>query len=346
MFAVAFIIYAICFRRTTNRVTVVLEKILTTLRLRIAEKIRQADLLSLERIDQAEIYNLLTSEARVISESSSMLAAALQSSILLLFAVIYMALLSLPAFVICLSLIGIGMWLYSRRLKEVNVWIQRTSQQEIHSFNTIRDLLDGFKEVKLNDDRSRDLMRDIAESAEMLRSMKISTADMFALNYIMAYSVFYITIAAVLFLLPRLVSFREEDMIRVMMTVLFIIGPLGIVISGLQALSKSNVAVHNITLLEQRLGSLHSGHEGWCRRGVTRIARPSTKSRCKGSVFPMSIRTGNELFRVGPLDLAIRRGEILFVMGGNGSGKTTFLKLLTALYAPTAGHILVDQPAR
>ena len=74
------------------------------------------------------------------------------------------------------------MWLYSRRLKEVNVWIQRTSQQEIHSFNTIRDLLDGFKEVKLNDDRSRDLMRDIVESAEMLRSMKISTADMFALN--------------------------------------------------------------------------------------------------------------------------------------------------------------------
>ena len=129
-----------------------------------------------------------------------MLAAALQSSILLLFAVIYMALLSLPAFAICLTLIGIGIWLYSRRLKEVNVWIQRTSQQEIHSSNTIRDLLDGFKEVKLNDDRSRDLMRDIVESAEMLRSMKISTADMFALKYIMAYSVFYITIAAVLFL--------------------------------------------------------------------------------------------------------------------------------------------------
>ena len=45
IFAVAFIIYAISFRRMTNRVTVVLEKILTTLRLRIAEKIRQADTL-------------------------------------------------------------------------------------------------------------------------------------------------------------------------------------------------------------------------------------------------------------------------------------------------------------
>ena len=341
IFAVAFIIYAICFRRTTNQVTVVLEKILTTLRLRIAEKIRQADLLSLERIDQAEIYNLLTSEARVISESSSMLAAALQSSILLLFAVIYLALLSLPAFVICLTLIGIGMWLYSRRLKEVNVWIQRTSQQEIHSFNTIRDLLDGFKEVKLNDDRSRDLMRDIVESAEILRSMKIATADMFALNYIMAYSVFYITIAAVLFLVPRIVPFQEEDKIRVMMTVLFIIGPLGIVISGLQALAKSNVAVHNIMLLEQRLDRFAQA----MRDGagvVAPVPQTFNEIQMQGLSFAYVDQEGNELFQVGPLDLTIRRGEILFVMGGNGSGKTTFLKLLTALYAPTAGRLLVD----
>ena len=58
-----------------------------------------------------------------------------------------MALLSLPAFVICLTLIGIGMWMHSRRLQDVGLWIQRTLQQEVHSFNTLRDLLDGFKRV-------------------------------------------------------------------------------------------------------------------------------------------------------------------------------------------------------
>jgi putative pyoverdin transport system ATP-binding/permease protein len=341
MFVIAFILYAICFRRTSNRVTVILEGILTKLRLRIAEKIRQADLSSLERIDQAEIYSLLTSEARVISESSSMLAAALQSSILLTFAVIYMALLSLPAFVICLALIGIGMWTYSRRLKDVGVWIQRTSQQEVHSFNTLRDLLDGFKEVKINDNRSRDLMHDIQESAETLRSMKIKTADMFTINYILAYSVFYITIAAVLFLLPRIVPFYEEDKIRVMMTVLFIIGPMGIVISGLQSLAKSNVAVHNIMLLEQRLDRFAQVTRNGA--GVISSVPPDfTDIQMQGLSFSYVDQESNELFRVGPLDLDIRRGEILFVMGGNGSGKTTLLKLLTALYYPTAGRLLVD----
>lgn len=38
----------------------------------------------------------------------------------------------------------------------------------------------------------------------------------------------------------------------------------------------------------------------------------------------------------------MRAGEIVFLVGGNGSGKTTLLRALTALYAPTAGKLLVN----
>jgi putative pyoverdin transport system ATP-binding/permease protein len=51
---------------------------------------------------------------------------------------------------------------------------------------------------------------------------------------------------------------------------------------------------------------------------------------------------GNASFQVGPIEGEIRRGEILFLVGGNGSGKTTFLKLFTALYLPASGVIRVD----
>ncbi len=45
------------------------------------------------------------------------------------------------------------------------------------------------------------------------------------------------------------------------------------------------------------------------------------------------------------LDLAalvIRPGQVVAVLGSNGSGKSTFLKLLSGLYAPSAGKILID----
>jgi putative ATP-binding cassette transporter len=51
---------------------------------------------------------------------------------------------------------------------------------------------------------------------------------------------------------------------------------------------------------------------------------------------------GALLFRLGPLDLTIERGETLFIVGGNGSGKSTMSKVISGLYPPTQGRVLVD----
>ena len=44
-------------------------------------------------------------------------------------------------------------------------------------------------------------------------------------------------------------------------------------------------------------------------------------------------------FSLGPIDLKIGVGELIFVIGGNGSGKSSFVKLLAGLYVPAAGAI-------
>jgi ABC-type branched-subunit amino acid transport system ATPase component len=44
---------------------------------------------------------------------------------------------------------------------------------------------------------------------------------------------------------------------------------------------------------------------------------------------------------VNGLDLAVRQGELVGLIGPNGSGKTTTINMLTGHLAPAAGHILV-----
>lgn len=56
--------------------------------------------------------------------------------------------------------------------------------------------------------------------------------------------------------------------------------------------------------------------------------------------YPETWHSGG--FVCGPIDLSIERGEIVFLTGRNGSGKSTLLKLLTGLYPPGEGQILID----
>lgn len=51
---------------------------------------------------------------------------------------------------------------------------------------------------------------------------------------------------------------------------------------------------------------------------------------------------GSDRVVLDGLDLDIRPGEVLGIVGRNGAGKTTMLKLLTGLQSPTAGSITLD----
>lgn len=81
---------------------------------------------------------------------------------------------------------------------------------------------------------------------------------------------------------------------------------------------------------------------------------PKLQSKPNAIPAPRPIRQGFEFDRVtfaypgtrravlGHLDLRIEPGQRVALVGENGQGKTTLVKLITRLYDPTAGRILLD----
>ncbi|GAB4203798.1 MAG: ABC transporter ATP-binding protein [Roseiflexaceae bacterium] len=77
---------------------------------------------------------------------------------------------------------------------------------------------------------------------------------------------------------------------------------------------------------------------------VTTGTRPLPQKIRTGVTFEgVSFRyPGSDTWALRNINLHIAPGEKLALVGANGAGKTTFVKLLTRLYEPTEGRILID----
>jgi ABC-type polysaccharide/polyol phosphate transport system ATPase subunit len=73
---------------------------------------------------------------------------------------------------------------------------------------------------------------------------------------------------------------------------------------------------------------------------------PELKVRVLAAVHPRHRERHEAFWALRDVSLTIRRGEAVGLMGRNGSGKSTFLRLIAGLQRPTSGQLLVARAAR
>jgi ABC-type siderophore export system fused ATPase/permease subunit len=110
-------------------------------------------------------------------------------------------------------------------------------------------------------------------------------------------------------------------------------GPFAVVVNLLQLFSQARVSLGKIESLQidAEAEPLDTPRPGPWKS--IRFSQVEFSYRREGSEEP---------FVLGPVDLEIHKGEVMFVTGGNGSGKSTFIKLLLGLAEPSAGEIFLD----
>jgi putative ATP-binding cassette transporter len=107
----------------------------------------------------------------------------------------------------------------------------------------------------------------------------------------------------------------------------------------LPMLGRAKVALQKVESLGLSLADIAVAEESV----AAAVTQPSWKSlELLGVTHAYHREKESSTFLLGPINLTIHSGEIIFLIGGNGSGKTTLVKLLTGLYRPEEGAILLD----
>jgi putative pyoverdin transport system ATP-binding/permease protein len=207
-------------------------------------------------------------------------------------------------------------------------------------FRHFTNLTAGIKELKLHQARRKAFLEEqLQPTALEVQQHAVGAQRAFSSAVSWGQVLIFLLIAVVAFALPAFTRVERPVLTGFTFAILYMVGPIQIILNSMAQLSRATVAMDRVEQMgvqlaeaarpEQRLLQ-GTGAAEWRSLeldGVTHTYR--------------SERDGSS-FTLGPIGLSFRPGEIVFVTGGNGSGKTTFAKLLTGLYTPESGEVRLD----
>ena len=341
--ATLFLVALFLFIKTQYYVTITttaeIEAIIHKIRLRVMDHIRRSELLPIEAIGRSRIVAAITSDAAVLTQASNMLCFSIQGAVLVFFVAIYVAFLSLAAIVTTILVIGVAGVIFHYKNRRLAAEKQKSAEWEGRLFDRLTDFLDGFKEVRLNAARSLDLFEDASEVSRTAANIKInSQAETFKLIVTSQISM-YVLIGAVVFVAPQ---FSEAlgglTLTKTTTALMFIVGACFGLVQSIPILLNANAAADRIEQLEIELQATASAFD------AAGVAAPGRFDAIEmtGIQFRYVDRFSEATFKIGPIDFNLHPGELVFITGGNGSGKSTFLRVLAGLYPPDSGQIRLN----
>jgi len=319
------------------------QKVIARLRKDLGAKVLSAPIEQIERYRTHRLIPVLTRDVDTISDFAFAFAPLAISLTTVTGCMAYLAWLSWPIFVITLVAIGIGSGVQ---------YIAR--QKGLAGFNAARDaednlqkhysaIAEGAKELRIDRRRRHAMLtRNIQGTADFIANTHIRAINIFVVAKSLGSMLFFVVIGLTLALQSLWPSNDPAVMSGFVLVLLYMKGPLEYLIGTLPIVSRAQIAFRRVAELSERFSS----------------PEPHLLLEDKASQLP-PLRTlelhdvrfafppvdGNAPFTLGPVNLQISQGDIVFIVGENGCGKTTLIKLLLGLYPPQKGEIRINDQA-
>jgi len=352
-FGLLVIAYKLLHSLELERISAEIEDIAHRLRVRIIDKLQRAELRHHEQISPAEVNAVLNAELPAITKAVITLFNAIQSGATIVFTMMFVGSLSKTAFFFVFF--GSALTLFTQaaifrrvRADMAAAWADENALNEV-----VGDALEGFRETKLDSRKRVGLLAAVTRMSGALLVHRKKIQRLLAQQLVMAQVSYMVLTGLVVFVAPKLDASFHDIILKTAISMIFLMGPLNTFVGALQVLLNVNSAADNVMELEETIDQLASDEsdrlslaDNWRATPIeTDVVKPlafTDTVTLEGICFVHQTTPELKPFRSGPIDLEIRKGDLILVIGGNGSGKSTLLHLLTGLYQPTNGRILVD----
>jgi putative pyoverdin transport system ATP-binding/permease protein len=309
------------------------------LRIMLSQKLLDSSYARLQAMGKSELLAILTADISTFVAAFQTVPQIFGNIIVILLCFLYMAWLSLGLCSVLLLSLLLGATAYRFAERSLIRKLTELRQQIDRLYKSFRGLVEGARELQLHAPRARHyLSHRVGNAAQASRASASSALSGYVWVNNAGGLLFYMVIGLLVFVAPGFVGVDRADLTTFTLVIMFLIRPISESISALPSLRQAGVSWNKIQQLDASLEAAAGplGHDGDFG------ARSGVDLRLEAVEYRHGATHGDHAFRVGPIDLTLGSGQIVFIVGGNGSGKTTFSNLLIGLYSPTAGRLILN----
>ncbi|WP_313082238.1 multidrug ABC transporter permease/ATP-binding protein [Atlantibacter sp.] len=284
-----------------------------------------------EQLGSASLLAGLTSDIRNITIAFVRLPELVQGIILAIGCAWYLAVLSPKMLIVTTVWVAITIWGGFVLVARVYRHLAILRETEDKLYNNYQTVLEGRKELALNRERAEHIFDKVYQPDAKEYRHHIVRADTFHLSAVNWSNIMMLGAIGLVFWMANSLGWADTNVAATFsLTLLFLRTPLLSAVGALPTLLTAQVAFN-------KLNKFHLAPY------QPEFAHPQPRAPWQTlELRNVEFRYGDNSFAVGPINLTIHRGELLFLIGGNGSGKSTLAMLLTGLYQPVSGEILLD----
>lgn len=313
---------------------------LLDMRKRLSRQILAVPLRRLEDLGPHRLLTALTDDVPNITNIVALIPILCINGAIVIGCLIYLGTLSWIMLLVVLGFMVLGIASYQipvmRAIRHFN--LARKDGDAL--FSHFRALTEGLKELKLHNRRRKAFLSDLLEpTAESLRQHNMDGFTIYTAASSWGQLLVFVVIGLLLFALPAFKEASSATLTGYTLALLFMMTPLQVIMNSAPNIGRANVALRNVEELGLKL--MPSASEQG--EVVTPVAESQWRRLDLVGITHVYKSDGEDgSFTLGPIDLTFYSEELVFLTGGNGSGKTTLAKLLTGLYIPETGEVLLD----
>ncbi|EMI45585.1 MULTISPECIES: cyclic peptide export ABC transporter [Pirellulaceae] len=308
------------------------------LQFELCNRIMAAPLPELESVGPHRLLGTLQGDVGAITGALSNFPSVCASAMVLVSGIGYLANLSIPLAFCTVFMASIAVASYLAGVHWANYHLRRAREDRDEVTKQLQAMVFGIKELKANNRRCIDFIYEVLLPADTaMRQRLIKGTDILGGAHTWGRLSLFIGIGLLIFVWPRMWTVTPETLMGYTLTIIYLTSPLDNILGWLPALNHAAISLNKINALGLMIDPAKAPVVNSADTGFRSIEMRDISYSYQS---PIEGETG---FHLGPIDMQIRPGEALFIVGGNGCGKTTLAKILTGLYPAHSGEILVDR---